>query len=195
VGEPFNLNSPQQLSDALFNRLKIIPPDRTQKTASGFYSTSADVLDALRGQHPAVDYILEYRELAKLKSTYLDALPQQINPVTQRVHTSYNQTGSVTGRLASSDPNLQNIPIRTELGRQVRRAFRLRQAANCSVDYSQVNCASAHMADDQAMIAACRQISMLPRRLIYGVALDISKDQRQSKGINFSPIYGMSAYD
>ena len=201
VGEPFNLNSPQQLSDALFNRLKIIPPDRTQKTASGFYSTSADVLDALRGQHPAVDYILEYRELAKLKSTYLDALPQQINPVTQRVHTSYNQTGSVTGRLASSDPNLQNIPIRTELGRQVRRAFLASPGCQLlSVDYSQVELRIvAHMADDQAMIAAFRagqDIHAATAAAIYGVALDaVTKDQRRrAKGINFGLIYGMSAF-
>ena len=87
------------------------------------YSTSAEVLEALQGKHPVVDLLLEYRELSKLKSTYVDALPEQVNPRTGRVHTSYNQAGSVTGRIASSDPNLQNIPIRTELGRQVRQAF------------------------------------------------------------------------
>ena len=124
VGSPINLNSPQQLSEALFVRLKIEPPDRTQRTATGFYSTSADVLEALSGKHPVVDLVLEYRELSKLRSTYLDALPGQVNPATGRVHTSYNQTGAVTGRIASSDPNLQNIPIRTELGRKVRNAFR-----------------------------------------------------------------------
>ena len=97
-------------------------PEGTRKTASGHYSTAAGVLDALRPQNPVVEMILEHRELAKLKSTYLDALPNQVNPRTSRVHTSYQQTGSVTGRLASSDPNLQNIPIRTELGRKVRRA-------------------------------------------------------------------------
>jgi DNA polymerase-1 len=120
VGERFNINSTQQLSNVIFSRLKLAPPDRTRRTEAGHYSTSADVLEALQGKHPVVDQVLEYRELSKLKSTYLDALPRQVNPQTGRVHTSYNQAGSVTGRIASSDPNLQNIPIRTELGRQVR---------------------------------------------------------------------------
>jgi DNA polymerase-1 len=139
VGEEFNLNSPQQLSEALFDRLQLTPPNRTQKTSSGFYSTAAGTLEAMRGDHPVVDLVLEYRELSKLKSTYVDALPQQVNPQTGRVHTSYNQAAPVTGRLASSDPNLQNIPIRTELGRQVRRAF-VAEPGNVllSVDYSQV---------------------------------------------------------
>jgi len=123
VGHTFNLNSTQQLSKVLFEGLKLEPPDRGKKTASGHYSTSAAVLDELKGKHPVVDLLLEYRELAKLKSTYLDALPLQVNPRTRRVHTSFNQTGSVTGRLASSDPNLQNIPTRTDLGHQVRLGF------------------------------------------------------------------------
>jgi DNA polymerase-1 len=139
VGEPFNLNSTQQLSVALFDRLKLPPPDRTRRTASGHFSTSAEVLDALRGRHPVVDWVLDYRELSKLKSTYVDALPQQVNPHTNRVHTSYHQTGAVTGRIASSDPNLQNIPIRSELGAKVRKAF-IASPGNLllSVDYSQV---------------------------------------------------------
>ena len=132
AGYPFNLNSPQQLSQALFERLRIPPPDRSQRTATGFYSTSAEVLETLRGKHPVVDLVLEYRELSKLKSTYVDALPLQINPITGRVHTSYQQTGSITGRIASTEPNLQNIPIRTELGRQVRKAFLPRRATCCS---------------------------------------------------------------
>ncbi|MCU0485778.1 MAG: DNA polymerase I, partial [Anaerolineales bacterium] len=158
VGETLNINSTQQLSDALFNRLRLSPPDRTKKTASGHYSTSADVLELLRGKHPVVDWILEYRELSKLKSTYLDALPQVVNPRTGRVHTSYNQTGSVTGRIASSDPNLQNIPIRTELGRQVRQAFVAGPGKQLvSIDYSQVELRiAAHMAQDQAMLGAFR---------------------------------------
>ena len=123
VGEQFNINSTQQLSVALFEQLKIPPPSGTQRTVSGHYSTAADVLDALSGKHPVVDLVLEYRELAKLKSTYVDALPQEVNPTTGRVHTSYSQTGVVTGRIASSDPNLQNIPIRSEIGRLVRHAF------------------------------------------------------------------------
>ena len=201
VGEPFNLNSPQQLSDALFNRLALTPPDRTAKTASGFYSTSADVLDSLRGKHEVVDWVLEYRELSKLKSTYLDALPQQVNPQTGRVHTSYNQTGSVTGRIASSDPNLQNIPIRTELGRQVRNAFVAMPGSRLlSVDYSQVELRIvAHMANDEAMLATFRaglDIHTATAAAIYGVPLDqVTKEmRRRAKGINFGLIYGMSPY-
>jgi len=201
VGSPFNLNSPQQLSEALFNRLKIAPPDRTQRTATGFYSTSAEVLESLRGEHPVVDGVLEYRELAKLKSTYLDALPTQVNPSTGRVHTSYNQTGSVTGRIASSDPNLQNIPIRTEIGRRVRKAF-LASASHVllSVDYSQIELRIvAHMSGDEAMKAAFRagqDIHATTAAAVYGMPLDkVDKDQRRrAKGINFGLIYGMSAF-
>ena len=123
VGKPFNLNSTQQLSEVLFDRLRLEPPDRGRKTASGHYSTSGDVLDALRGKHPVVDWVITHRELSKLKSTYLDALPMAVDPKTGRVHTSYSQTGAVTGRLSSSNPNLQNIPIRTEEGRRVRNGF------------------------------------------------------------------------
>jgi DNA polymerase-1 len=201
VGEPFNLNSTQQLSTALFDRLAISPPDRTQRTASGFYSTSADVLEGLRGAHPAVDWILEYRELAKLKSTYLDALPTQVNPATGRVHTSYNQTGSVTGRIASSDPNLQNIPIRTELGRKVRHGFIAAPGhLLLGVDYSQIELRIvAHMANDQAMLDAFRSgqdIHAATAAAIYGVPLGkVSKEQRRrAKGVNFGLIYGMSAF-
>jgi DNA polymerase-1 len=201
VGTPFNLNSPQQLSAALFERLKIEPPDRTQKTSSGFYSTSADVLEALSGKHAVVDQVLEYRELSKLRSTYLEALPMQVNPVTKRIHTSYNQTGAVTGRIASSDPNLQNIPIRTELGRKVRNAFVANQGSHLlAVDYSQIELRIvAHMAQDEAMIAAFRagqDIHATTAAAIYGVPLsDVDQDQRRrAKGINFGLIYGMSAF-
>lgn len=201
VGGPFNLNSPQQLSEALFQRLRLAPPDRTARTASGFFSTSAEVLETLRGQNPVVDLVLEYRELAKLKSTYLDALPLQVNPLTGRVHTSFNQTGSVTGRLASSDPNLQNIPIRTEIGREVRKAFIAAPGhVLISVDYSQVELRiAAHMADDQAMIDAFRQgldIHTATAAAIYGTPLEtVNKDQRRrAKAINFGLIYGMSPF-
>lgn len=201
VGGAFNLNSPQQLSDALFNRLKLTPPDRTARTATGFYSTSADVLEALRGKHPLVDSVLEYRELAKLKSTYLDALPLQVNPQTGRVHTSYNQAGSVTGRLASQDPNLQNIPVRSELGRKVRQAFVASPGYQLlSVDYSQVELRIvAHMANDQAMLETFRaghDIHAATAAAIYGVPLAaVTKDQRRrAKGINFGLIYGISAF-
>lgn len=201
VGSPFNLNSPQQLSEALFSRLRLVPPDRTAKTSSGFYSTSADVLEGLRGKHAVVDWVLEYRELSKLKSTYIDALPQQVNPQTNRVHTSYNQTGSVTGRIASSNPNLQNIPIRSELGREVRKAF-VAAPGNLllSVDYSQVELRIvAHMANDRAMLDtfhAGQDIHAATAAAIYGIPLDqVTKDmRRRAKGINFGLIYGMSAF-
>jgi DNA polymerase-1 len=201
VGESFNLNSPQQLSVALFEKLQITPPDRTKRTASGFYSTAASVLESLRGQHAVVDWMLEYRELAKLKSTYVDALPLQVNPTTGRVHTSFNQTGSVTGRIASSKPNLQNIPIRTEIGRKVRKAF-VASAGHLllSVDYSQIELRIvAHMAEDKAMLDAFRagqDIHAATAAAIYKVPLDeVSKEQRRrAKGINFGLIYGMSAF-
>lgn len=201
AGAPFNLNSPQQLSEALFSKLNLEPPDRTRRTASGYYSTSADVLEALSGAHPIVDKILEYRELSKLKSTYVDALPQQVNPKTGRVHTSYNQTGSVTGRIASSDPNLQNIPIRTDIGRKVRRAF-VASPGNylLGVDYSQVELRIvADMANDVAMIETFRagkDIHAATAAAIYNIPLDdVSREQRRhAKAINFGLIYGMSAF-
>ncbi len=201
AGTSFNLNSPPQLSDVLFNRLRIAPPNRNQRTATGFYSTRAGVLEELRGKHPVVDWILEYRELSKLKSTYLDALPQQVNPQTGRVHTSFNQTGSVTGRLASSEPNLQNIPVRSETGRQVRRAFVA--APGCvliSADYSQVELRIvAHIAQDEAMLEAFRadlDIHAATAAAIYNVPLEeVTKDQRRhAKAINFGLIYGMSPF-
>jgi DNA polymerase-1 len=199
--EQFNLNSTQQLSNALFNKLKLMPPDGTRRTASGNYSTSAEVLESLRGNHPVVDLILEYRELSKLKSTYLDALPAQVNPRTGRIHTSYNQAGSVTGRIASSDPNLQNIPIRSELGRQVRQAFIAADGYSLlSVDYSQVELRiAAHMSQDQAMLAAFRadqDIHAATAAAILGKTLDqVTKDERQhAKVINFGLLYGMSPY-
>ncbi|UCF27866.1 MAG: DNA polymerase I [Chloroflexota bacterium] len=201
VGEEFNLNSPQQLSEALFDRLQLTPPDRTQKTSSGFYSTAVGTLEAMKGDHPVVDWVLEYRELSKLKSTYVDALPQQVNPQTGRVHTSYNQAGSVTGRLASSDPNLQNIPIRTELGRQVRRAFVAEPGkVLLSVDYSQVELRIvAHMSGDETMLEAFRSgqdIHAATAAAVFDVPIEeVTKEQRnRAKGVNFGLIYGMSAF-
>lgn len=201
VGHSFNLNSTQQLADVLFKDLKLEPPDRGKKTASGHYSTSAAVLDELKGKHPVVDLLLEYRELAKLKSTYLDALPLQVNPRTGKVHTSFNQTGSVTGRLASSEPNLQNIPTRTELGRQVRLGFVASEGYTLlSVDYSQIELRIvAHMAGDRAMLDAFREgqdIHATTAAAIYNIPLkDVNKEQRRhAKAINFGLIYGMSAF-
>jgi DNA polymerase-1 len=201
VGRQFNLNSTQQLSDVLFKQLKLEPPDRGQKTASGHYSTNAAVLDSLRGKHEVVDWILEHRELAKLKSTYLDALPAAINPDTGRVHTSYSQTGAITGRLSSSNPNLQNIPIRTAEGRRIRHGF-IAAPGNMllSVDYSQIELRIvAHMAEDQGMLAAFRQgqdIHAATAAAIYAVPLkEVTKDQRRhAKAINFGLIYGMSVF-
>ncbi len=201
VGVEFNLNSPQQLSGALFERLELTPPDRTQRTSSGYYSTAAVTLEAMKGDHPVVDWVLDYRELSKLKNTYVDALPLQVNPSTGRVHTSYNQAGSVTGRIASSDPNLQNIPIRTELGRRVRRAF-IAEPGNAllSVDYSQVELRIvAHMSNDETMLAAFRaghDIHAATAAAIYEVPIDqVSKEQRdRAKGVNFGLIYGMSSF-
>lgn len=201
VGMEFNLNSTQQLSEALFDRLGLTPPDGTRKTASGKYSTAAGVLESLSGQSPVVEMLLEHRELAKLKSTYVDALPNQVNPHTQRVHTSYAQTGSVTGRLASTDPNLQNIPIRTELGRKVRQAFIAAHGkVLLGVDYSQVELRIvADMADDQAMISAFladQDIHATTAAAIYSVGLaDVTSEQRRhAKAINFGLIYGMSPF-
>lgn len=201
VGQEFNLNSPQQLSEVLFDVLELEPPDRTRKTASGYYSTAASVLEEMRDDHPVVDLVLEHREVAKLKSTYADSLRDQINPETGRVHTSYNQTGSVTGRLASSEPNLQNIPIRTELGRQIRRAFVAKpDHLLLGVDYSQIELRIvAHMAEDKAMIKAFSQdqdIHATTAAAVFDVDLDgvDSTMRRRAKGVNFGLIYGMSPF-
>ncbi|MCX6056241.1 MAG: DNA polymerase I [Chloroflexi bacterium] len=201
VGQPFNLNSTQQLSKVLFETLGLEPPDRKKKTASGHFSTSAAILEELSGQHPVVDLVLEYRELAKIKSTYLDSLPLQINPRTGRLHTSFNQTGSVTGRLASSDPNLQNIPTRTETGRRVRLGFVSAPGyVLLSVDYSQIELRIvAHMSGDEAMLEAFRagqDIHAATAAAILNIPLDqVSKDERRNaKAINFGLIYGMSAF-
>lgn len=201
VGKSFNLNSTQQLSDVLFKQLSLTPPDRGRKTASGHYSTAADVLEEMRGQHPVVDLILENRELAKLKSTYIDALPLAVNPRTGRVHTSYSQVGSVTGRLSSNDPNLQNIPIRTETGRKVRNGF-VADEGNLllSVDYSQVELRIiAHIAQDLTMLEAFRQgqdIHAATAAAITGTPLEqVTKEMRRNaKATNFGLIYGMSAF-
>jgi DNA polymerase-1 len=201
LGYPININSTQQLSKALFIDLALTPPDPSNKTKSGHYSTSASVLEEMRGQHALVDLILEYRELSKLVSTYLDALPKQINPRTNKIHTSFSQTGSVTGRLSSSNPNLQNIPTRTDLGHQVRKGF-VADAGQIliSVDYSQIELrVVAHMSQDKAMLDAFRQgmdIHAATAAAIYNVPVDkVSKDQRRhAKAINFGLIYGMSSF-
>ncbi len=201
VGKPFNINSTQQLSDVLFKQLKLEPPDKGNKTASGHYSTSAGVLDLLRGKHAVVDMVLEHRELSKIKSTYVDALQAALNSETGCVHTSYSQIGAVTGRLSSSNPNLQNIPIRTEEGRRIRNGF-VASKGNVllSVDYSQIELRIvAHMAQDEGMLAAFRadeDIHATTAAAIYGVGLEaVTKNMRRhAKAINFGLIYGMSAF-
>jgi DNA polymerase-1 len=198
VGYPFNLNSSQQLSQALFIKLGL-STDGVSRGKSGQYSTSADVLEKLRGAHPIVDMILEHRQLAKIKSTYVDALPALVNPDTGRLHTSWNQTGAVTGRISSSDPNLQNIPIRTEEGRRVRRAFVARPGwMLLAADYSQVELRIlAHLSGDKDLLAAFRRgddIHAHTASTILGVPLnEVTPDMRRvAKTINFGLLYGMS---
>jgi len=200
VGFNFNVNSTQQLSDALFIKLAL-PTEGLRKTKSGHYSTAASVLEGLRGQHEVIDLILEQRQLTKLKSTYVDALPQLVNPSTGRIHTSFNQTGAVTGRISSSNPNLQNIPIRTELGREVRRAFVADEGCKLvAADYSQVELrVMAHIARDPGLLGAFERgedIHAATAAAVLGVPLDeITKDQRRiAKSVNFGLSYGQSAF-
>lgn len=199
VGYPFNINSTQQLSDALFVKLGL-PTKGVKKTASGHYSTAASVLEGLKDQHPVIGLILEQRELAKLKSTYVDALPQLVNPHTGRVHTSYNQTGTVTGRISSSDPNLQNIPIRTEVGRQVRRAFVSGEGSLLlAADYSQVELRiMAHISQDPTLLEAFRRgedIHTSTAAAVMGIPTDeVTPEMRRlAKSVNFGLSYGQGA--
>jgi DNA polymerase-1 len=200
AGTEFNINSTQQLSDVLFKNLGLSTRG-VSKTKSGHYSTRAGVLEDLQGAHPIIDAILAHRELSKLKSTYVDALPQLVNPHTGRVHTSYNQTGAVTGRLSSSNPNLQNIPIRSPEGRRVRRAFVAEAGWRLiGADYSQVELrVMAHVSGDEGLIGAFTRdedIHATTAAAVYDVPLDeVSYDQRRiAKAVNFGLIYGQSAY-
>ncbi len=200
VGYNFNVNSTQQLSDALFIKLAL-PTEGLKKTKSGHYSTAASVLERLRGQHPVIDLILEQRQLTKLKSTYVDALPQLVNPRTGRLHTSFNQTGAVTGRISSSNPNLQNIPIRTELGREVRRAFVADEGWKLvAADYSQVELrVMAHIAQDPGLLGAFERgedIHAATAAAVLDVPIaEVTKEQRRlAKSVNFGLSYGQSAY-
>jgi len=200
AGRPFNINSTQQLSDVLFETLGL-PNKGMRRTKSGHFSTAADVLERLRGKHAVIDLILEQRELAKLKSTYVDALPRLVNPRTGRLHTSYNQTGTTTGRLSSSNPNLQNIPIRTELGRQVRRAFVAEPGCKLvSADYSQVELrVMAHISGDEGLLGAFARgedIHASTAAAIMNVPLEkVTSDMRRiAKAVNFGLSYGQTAY-
>jgi len=204
AGETFNLNSPQQMGPVLFDRLQIhkdLGLKRAPKTKTGQYSTAESVLERY-SDHPIVANIMEYRKLSKLKNTYIDALPKLINPRTGRLHTSYNQTVAATGRLSSSNPNLQNIPIRTELGREIRKAFIPSQQdyVILSADYSQIELRiMAHLSEDPAMIesflkdedihtATAMRIFNLPAEAVT------SDHRRKAKEINFGIMYGMSRY-
>ena len=198
AGQPFNLSSPKQLQEILFEKLGIKP---LKKTPTGTPSTSEDVLSELSANYPLPKLILEYRGLAKLKSTYTDKLPKMINEITGRVHTSYNQAVAITGRLASSDPNLQNIPIRTEDGRKVREAFIAPQGYKIlSADYSQIELRiMAHLSKDQRLIEAFKNnedIHKITAAEIFNCDLSsVSSEQRRyAKVINFGLIYGMSAF-
>lgn len=195
----FNINSPKQLNEVLFETLKL-PTDGLKKTSHG-YSTNVTTLEALTDAHPIIMLITQHRELTKLKSTYVDALPELINPQTGRVHTSYNQTGTSTGRFSSSNPNLQNIPIRTEIGREVRRAFIAPpRHVLLAVDYSQIELrVMAHMSDDIALIEAFNQgqdIHQATAAAVFGVAPDaVTYEQRSfAKRVNFGLMYGMGAF-
>jgi DNA polymerase-1 len=199
VGHDFNINSPSQLGDLLFKELKL-PSGR--KTQTG-YSTDASILEGLRNAHKVIDQVLEYRALTKLKSTYVDTLPQEVNPRTHRIHTTYNQAGSATGRLASNDPNLQNVPVRTELGQRVRKAFIAEERPEwelLSADYSQIDLrALAHLSQDPALMAAFERdedIHASTASLIYKVPIDeVTSDMRRmAKVMNFGVAYGLSAF-
>lgn len=198
AGGPFNINSTQQLGDVLFNKLKL---PTVRKTKTGF-STDVAVLEALQHQHPIIDRLLEYRQLAKLKSTYVDSLPELVNADTGRVHTSFNQTIAATGRLSSSDPNLQNIPIRTEIGRSIRKAFVPGNKGNLimSADYSQIELrVMAHISGDEGLAEAFRNkedVHTTTAAKVFGVSIkEVSKDmRRKAKEVNFGIMYGIGPF-
>ena len=197
-GEIFNLNSPQQVGRILFEKLKLPPLKRTPTKA---YSTDTEVLETLAAFHEVPRLLLEHRTLSKLKSTYLDALPRLIHPVTGRLHTSFNQMGTATGRLSSSEPNLQNIPVKGELGERIRRAFKAEEGwLLLSADYSQIELRIlAHLSEDEGLIEAFikeRDIHAETASLIFGVPEDqvTSEMRRQAKVVNFGIIYGMTPF-
>ncbi|HEV7666251.1 MAG TPA: DNA polymerase, partial [Chloroflexota bacterium] len=203
VGHDFNINSTQRLSDVLFGELnlEIDKRKRRSKTKTGHISTGSDVLEELRGTHPIIDLILEHRQLQKLKGTYVDALQTLVDPNTGRVHTSFNQTGAATGRLSSSDPNLQNIPIRTDTGKRVRRAFVAREGSVLlSADYSQIELrVLAHMANDPTLMEAFERGEdphAVTAAEVLGVPLEkvTSDDRRVAKMVNYGVLYGMSDF-
>jgi len=200
AGTTFNLDSPKQLGEILFERMKV--PYQGKKTKTGQYSTNEETLQKLAGEQPIIDNILNYRELTKLKSTYIDSIPMLINPKTGLLHTTFNQTVAATGRLSSTNPNLQNIPIRTERGREIRKAFVPREKGNLilSADYSQIELRIvASLSEDEKMTEAFRQgqdIHAATAANVYNVPLDqvSSTMRRNAKMVNFGIIYGISAF-
>ena len=198
-GTPFNILSPKQVGDILFDRMKIV--DKPKKTKTGQYVTSEDVLETLRAEHKIVDLILQYRGLKKLLGTYVDALPQLVNPATGKIHTSYNQTVTATGRLSSSNPNLQNIPVRDEDGKEVRKAFIPEPGCKFfSADYSQIELRiMAHLSQDQNMIEDFKlghDIHAATAAKVFHKSIEeVTKSERsKAKTANFGIIYGISAF-
>lgn len=200
AGGPFNLNSPKQLGEVLFERLKLT--DKPKKTSTGQYQTNEQVLQSLAGLHPIIADILEYREVTKLKNTYVDTLPGTVSKVTGRVHTTFHQLMAATGRMASSNPNLQNIPIRSDSGKEIRKAFVPGQEGwvLLSADYSQVELrVMAALSEDAAMIEAFQNghdIHQATAARVYGVTLEgtLPEMRRTAKMVNFGIIYGISAF-
>ncbi|HXN53794.1 MAG TPA: DNA polymerase I [Candidatus Acidoferrum sp.] len=199
AGTEFNVNSPTQLAEILFDKLNLLPPVRRGR--GRVRSTAADILEDLSAQHPLPAKIIEYREIAKLKSTYVDSLPKLINRETGRLHTSFSQTGTATGRLSSSDPNLQNIPIRTELGRQIRAAFVAEPGKILlAADYSQIELrVMAHFSQDPVLLEAFRTGQDIHERTaqeVFGVGpmAQTAEHRRASKAINYGIIYGLSPF-
>lgn len=199
AGEEFNINSPKQLSHILYTKLEIA---KGGKKSSSQFATGAEVLEAIRTSHPIIDKILEYRALEKLRSTYIDALPKQINEKTGRIHCSFNQSGTATGRLSSNNPNLQNIPVRTENGRRIREAFEPQKPGwkFISADYSQIELRIlAHLSEDPTLIRAFKEnldIHTDTAAKIFGVFPEmVTKEMRnQAKAVNFGIIYGQGSF-
>lgn len=200
AGQSFNINSTKQVGEILFDKLKL--DEKAKKTKTGGYSTSEEVLEKIRGKHPIVDKLLEYRGIKKLLSTYIDALPALIHPETGKIHTSFNQAVTATGRLSSTNPNLQNIPVRDELGREIRKAF-IADDDDCiffSADYSQIELRlMAHLSNDPHMVEAfCSgaDIHAATAAKIYGIPVEeVTSDmRRKAKTANFGIIYGISVF-
>ena len=200
AGQSFNINSTKQVGEILFEKLKL--DEKAKKTKTGGYSTSEEVLEKIRGKHPIVDKLLEYRGIKKLLSTYIDALPALIHPETGKIHTSFNQAVTATGRLSSTNPNLQNIPVRDELGREIRKAF-IADDDDCiffSADYSQIELRlMAHLSNDPHMVEAfCSgaDIHAATAAKIYGIPVEeVTSDmRRKAKTANFGIIYGISVF-